>query len=481
MVWQHVTSTNDNCLGQECPYLSDCYLQKARRKAMDAELVVINHHLLVSDISVKETGFGEILPDAELVVIDEAHQLPDTATTLLGSSFTSRQCRLLAADVKKAVEEYTEAAELIKVLPAIELYAAEAFELFEGQPSKGALAAFRRVGELKEKLSALLEKLNALTEGLNEFSSLATEFAVLYKRSDSLSASLDSILTTKPSDDVIWYEVFQKSFSIHVTPTQVAKAFSGYMNILNAKWVFTSATLAIDNQFEHFNQTLGLKNVKEGLFESPFNFEKQAILYSPRGLPDTSDPSYTEMLLEKVAPIIEALSGRTFLLFTSFRAMNIAVEYLRMNTNFKMLVQGQLPKNTMLKTFKESENTVLLGTYSFWEGVDVRGDALSMVVIDKLPFASPDDPILRARVEQMKKDGKDAFNQLQVPAAIIALKQGIGRLIRDVDDEGVLVIGDPRLYARQYGKKFVASLPKMVRTREQSLVVNYAKSLFEED
>lgn len=482
-VWPLVTSTAENCLGQECPSLSKCHLIEARKAAQEADLVVINHHLLCADFAIKDGGFGELLPDADAFIIDEAHQLPEVASNFFGMTISTRQLLDLARDTR---DEYVrEAGDLPKLVEQIDqlIKVTQDFRLTAGtDPRRGPwqeLAANPMVMESLARLRATLEQLSGMLEAIR---GRGKGLDSCQERCEVLLADLDKI-TAEPEEgeaveDIRWYEIHKTSLRLNSTPLEIASVFRAQMNRRTAGWVFTSATLAVGDSFQHFQMQLGVHDARTERWDSPFDYQKQAMWFIPRGLPEPSDKGYTLAMMQLLLPILEASDGRAFLLFTSYRALNEAADWLEANSTFTLLVQGDAPKAELLDRFVKAKRGVLLGTSSFWEGVDVRGEALSLVVIDKLPFASPGDPVLQARLDAMRKRGLNPFMHYQVPQAAISLKQGAGRLIRDVSDRGVLIVCDPRLLRRDkpYGKIFLAAMPPFARTREVGDVVAFFES-----
>ncbi len=475
-VWPQVTSTKDNCLGQECAYFKDCHVMKARRRAQESDIVVVNHHLFFADIALRDEGVAELLPEADAVIFDEAHQLSDVAMNFFGDSISSRQLFELAQDVNIAhFKEAKDMSKLLQQTDAVQL-ALKNMRLAFGKMMRRE--AWHTVGnslELQAAISDLKKTLSLLQGTLEVVAERGKTLEQCYRRCVELSATFNALTGSSPADQIHWFETFQRAFVIRHTPMDVSEQFQAMMQAKQAAWVLTSATLAVGQQFTHFAAPLGLNHAKELLLDSPFDFEKQALLYVPRALPDPSASDYTEALIHAALPVLEASKGRAFLLFTSHRALKLAAELLEGKTEYPLLVQGTQPRATLLTAFRAHGNAILLGTSSFWEGVDVRGEALSCVIIDKLPFASPGDPLIEARIASMKKQGKNAFMEYQLPSAVITLKQGVGRLIRDIDDRGVLMLCDPRLIARPYGKLFLNSLPSMPRTRELAKVQDFFK------
>ena len=466
-IWAQVTSSTDNCLGQECSAYSKCHLIEARRRAQEADLVVINHHLLCADFSLKETGFGELLPGADCFIIDEAHQLSEVASNFFGVSVSGRQLQELVRDT--GVEYQRDAGDMKEIPRQTDRLSRDIKELrltFGIDPRRGPwseidrderiVAGLGRVRSSLADLQGLLKAAEGRGKGLD--SCLA--------RCEKLGADLSTLCDEQETEDIRWFETYTQSFRLNRTPLEISDLFRAQMEHHPGSWIFTSATLAVGGDFGHFQRQLGLDEVESKCWDSPFDYHRQALWYVPKGLPDPRSPGYTKAVVEYAAPVLKASRGRAFMLFTSHRALREAARLLDAESDFQLLVQGFASKGELLDKFRTSDNAVLLGTASFWEGVDVRGEALSCVIIDKLPFASPGDPVLQARIEALRKRGGNPFMEFQVPQAAIALKQGAGRLIRDVTDRGVLMICDPRLLKKGYGHVFLDSLPPMARTRD---------------
>lgn len=473
-VWPLVTSTADNCLGQDCPLLEECPLVKARKKASEAELVVVNHHLFFADMAIKEDGFGELLPEVNAVIFDEAHQLPEVASLFFGESISSRQLLDLAQD---AVSEMLQAAgEMRSILEAatqLENRVADMRLLFGEEARKGVWTEVAEREKMPAAIEAVKLALAHLAACLEAASVRSKGLENLHKRAEDIQPLFAKLTGETPDNQVHWFETFKKGFAIQWTPLDVAKPFRDMVSARKSAWVFTSATLAVHEDFRHFANQLGLHDSESLQLPSPFAYERQALFYVPRGLPDTSDPAYTQAVLTAALPVLQASRGRAFVLFTSHRALKEAAEWLRGRLEYPLLVQGSMAKAELLRRFREQGNAILLATGSFWEGVDVRGEALSCVIIDKLPFASPGEPVVAARIDAYKARGRNAFVSYQLPGAIIAMKQGAGRLIRDENDTGVLMVCDPRLVGRPYGQLFLQSLPPMRRTRSLTEVQDF--------
>lgn len=466
-IWPWVTSTADNCLGQECPRFSECFVLKARRAAQEADVVVVNHHLLLADMALKEEGFGELLPGAAAFIIDEAHQLPETALQFFGTTVSSRQLAELGADV--VTEHAREAGDMPDLVRAAEQLQHRLADLRIALGQGSRRAPWREAAaqvEVASGLSAIQGALDRLQDMLRGAAPRGAGLHQCWQRSMTLAERLTDFVEEEGDRQVQWYETYTRSFALHRTPFEIGESFQQHMTGFKAAWVFTSATLAVGDDFSHFCAHLGLQDTRTARWDSPFDYRRNALLYLPPRMPDPSAPDYTRAVIEAALPVLQASAGRAFLLFTSHRALQEAAQLLKDRLPFPLLVQGTAPRRELLHRFRMLGNAVLLGTSSFWEGVDVRGNALSVVIIDKLPFASPGEPVLQARLDALRRRGGEPFRDAQLPQAVITLKQGVGRLIRDVNDRGVLMLCDPRLLSKSYGKVFLSSLPETRRTRE---------------
>lgn len=461
-VWPAVTSTADNCLGQECSYYSDCFLIKARRLAQEADVVVVNHHLFFADMSLREEGFGEVLPGAHAVIFDEAHQVMEVASHYFGTAITSRQLLELARDTESEyLRSALDMAALKEISTDLQQAVADMRLALGRERQREPWYKIAAKPALKTAITAVTQQLTALAENLQLAAERHKGLENCWKRCVSLAERFSCLTKSAPEQYIHWYETFTQAFSITHTPLNVAEQFQTAMRAHPKTWIFTSATIAIGKNFQHFQASLGLDTAKCMQLNSPFDYRQQSLMYLPSPLPDPQDSTYLHKVIAAAVPVIEASRGRTFFLFTSHRALLQAAEIIGWHINYPILVQGSMPKLQLLQRYKELGNAVLLGTGSFWEGVDVRGEALSCVIIDKLPFAMPDDPLMKAHIQSLKKQGKDAFKEYQLPQAVITLKQGAGRLIRDYLDRGVLMLCDPRLLTRDYGQTFLESLPDM--------------------
>ncbi|MFI3121790.1 MAG: ATP-dependent DNA helicase [Methylococcaceae bacterium] len=466
-VWYQATSTIDNCLGQDCSDYADCFLVKARKKAQESEILVVNHHLLCADWSIRDSGFGELLPNAEVVIIDEAHQLADTASNFLGITVGAKQLNDLAQDA--LIEYFNDATDIPQLRSAAEDLEHEVKDLrlaFGIELKRGEWQELENNPTIMTGLAAVKAQLQRLTDQLKLASVKTKGLESCFKRAEELMHQLQLILDEKTGKWIRWYEIHRKTFTLSRTPLDIAAEFRLFMQHHKATWIFTSATLSVANKFDHFANNLGLNEADSASWNSPFDYASQSLFYHPKGLPQPNDPQFIPLIIDFALPVLQASQGRAFFLFTSHRALKQAEDLLKNKITYPLLVQGSRPKAMLLEQFKKAGNAVLLGTSSFWEGVDVRGEALSCVIIDKLPFASPGDPVLKARLDAMTQQGRNPFFEYQIPAAVIALRQGIGRLIRDETDSGVLMICDPRLLKKAYGQQFLDSVPPMRRTRD---------------
>src|ERR1035437_5539722 len=477
-IWLQVTSTRDNCLGQECPNHKECFVLKARTEAMKADIVVVNHHLFFADVMLRDEGVAELLPACNTVIFDEAHQLPETASLFFGDNLSTSQLLDLAQDTRiEALTSAKDFAPLPKACDELDKAARDLRLVFKKEGRMPAIAtesfkefapALKTLSEKLAQIGSMLEKQAERSEGLEN----------CWQRSQAHALQLKHWQDNKDDDKVRWLEVFHHSLQLNSTPLSIAEIFEKQIGSTARAWIFTSATLAVKQDFSHYQNEMGLLKAKTACWDSPFDYEKQALLYVPTNLPEPNSEGYTEAVVQAALPMLEASRGRAFLLFTSLRAMQRAYEILqaefdRRGWDYPLLLQGEGSRNELLSRFRDHGNAVLLGSQSFWEGVDVRGEALSLVIIDKLPFAPPDDPVLAARIAQITKQGRNAFMEYQLPRAIITLKQGAGRLIRDENDRGVLMICDPRIITKQYGKRIWQSLPPMKRTRVEAEAVAF--------
>ncbi|MGB5177185.1 MAG: ATP-dependent DNA helicase [Gammaproteobacteria bacterium] len=470
-IWPRVTSTVENCLGQECEYFQDCFVVKARRLALEADIVVINHHLLFADMVLREEGFGELLPGADAFIIDEAHQLPEVASVFFGATLSSQQLRDLVRDTR--LEHVREAGDMQDLPASADRLEAVTHQLRLALGQADRRAAWSEVAAdaaLQEALLQLSTCLQQLTDWLVIAAERGKGLESCRARAVLLKDRLALLMQHSSSEFIHWFETFRTSFRLNLTPLNVAPIFRNCMENLSSAWVFTSATLAVGDSFEHFAAQLGLEGARQLKLDSPFDYRNNALLYLPDKMPAPNERFYVDAVVACARDVLEASAGRAFILFTSHAALQAAAAQLADTLDYPLLVQGTAPRRELLERFRELGNAVLLGTGSFWEGVDVRGAALSCVIIDKLPFSSPGDPILQARIEALREQGINPFMAYQLPYAVISLKQGVGRLIRDRSDRGVLVLCDPRLRSKAYGRIFLKSLPQMPCTSDSDRV-----------
>jgi ATP-dependent DNA helicase DinG len=469
-VWPQVTSTVDNCLGNRCEFYADCHVVAARQAAMAAEIVVVNHHLLLADLVLKEEGFGELLPGSEAVIIDEAHQFPDTAQMFFNLTLSSRSLQDLATDLSVEADVCAPADSAVGEIVEQLLNAVHAARL--SLSSSGGANANMMWDDAGDKFSVALDKcIEILDNVILWIDGRGEPGSGLQRCRDRACGAIDTIEKIVAADETAglrWVGLSQRGFNLNYTPIEVAESLGKLLDSRECSWIFTSATLAIKNDFSHFIARMGLHDPRTLNIESPFNYPLAGMLYLPAGMPEPSASGYTRKMLESLRPLIDAAEGRAFLLFTSHRALREAAQILRADDsfNYPLLVQGEAPRSKLLEQFAELSCPVLLGTASFWEGVDMRGDRLVLVAIDKLPFASPGDPLLKARLAAITRQGGRPFEQYQLPQAVLTLKQGVGRLIRDHGDSGVVAICDPRLQNKPYGKRFINSLPDFSLTHD---------------
>jgi len=472
-----VTSTLDNCLGTECPRFEKCFVVLARRQAQEADVVVVNHHLLFADMAIKQSGFGEVLPGAAAFIIDEAHQAPETASRFFSLILSSRQVEDLCQDATSECAELSGALAMLRDPLGDCLQKLKELNVTVNQrlPERGSWSAMTRDDSVRGALQSLDQSLGHLCHAMAQLEGRSRGMDSCIDRARTLLSRLDRFDEPATPNEVRWFERRGRGFALSITPLEVASAFHEFREESESAWVFTSATLAVEKDFSHFTRQLGLREAETLLLDSPFDYAQHALLWLPEHLPEPRDPEFVERLLDLAVPLLEASQGRAFLLFTSHKSLRRAAALLAERVDFPLYVQGQLPRSLLLESFRSSGTGVLLGSASFWEGVDVIGDALTLVLIDKLPFAPPDDPVIAARSEQLRSAGGNPFMQLFLPQAVIALKQGAGRLIRDVNDRGVLVICDPRIRTRAYGRIFLDSLPAMRLAENQPEVEQFLR------
>ena len=464
-IWPLVTSTAENCLGQKCPEYSKCHVVKARKAAQEADLVVVNHHLLLADLAMKEEGFVEFLPGAEAIILDEAHQVPDLAVQFFGVSLSSRELERLVDEARAATLPFSQP-ELNRRIDALQTAIRNFRADAPRQEGRHELNEVMR--ELREPLDVLSHTIRDVEIALADLRDTSIEIEKIHDQMLGVTERLTTLTGEDTWDGLRWLEVHPRSLRLHLTPLDVSEKLKGLIDNAFQSWIFTSATLAVGEDFSHFGSRMGLAGVAGLTFPSPFALDQNGLIYLPPDMPQPSDPSHTDAMLEAVTPLLDFTSGGMFCLFTSHRALNNAKKWFKSNKSVlggrTLLAQGDAPRDDLLRRFRQIGDAVLLGTGSFWEGVDVRGPALSIVAIDKLPFASPADPLMMARLEFLRRQGANGFMEHQLPLAALSLKQGAGRLLRDHTDYGVVVLCDPRITGKRYGRMFLQCLEPMPST-----------------
>ncbi len=473
-----VTSTVDNCLSKDCPNIAECHIMNARKKALEADLVVVNHHLFFADMALKDTGFGELIPDSHVMIFDEAHQIPDIAAEYFGEHFSSRQAFELCKDIQaEYAANLRDLQQLNKAAMNLEKNILDMRLAFDIDPTRGNWRDKSREHNIQQEVAHVKKSFELLYDVMKLAISRSDAIDNCFDRLCQMKSKFEKVNVTEQSGFSYWYDTSKRHYTLHITPLSIADKFGEYVSESDASWIFTSATVSVDDKFDHFTGQLGLPHARTQILGSPFDYHNQAMLCVPRYFPEPNDKASVKAITELALQLIEASNGRAFLLFTSHRVLRLVAEQLEDQTSLPILIQGSTSKRLLLEKFTKLKHAVLMGTSSFWEGVDVRGDTLSLVVIDKLPFASPDEPLLQARMEDCKLKGQDPFKNVQIPQAVITLKQGVGRLIRDVTDKGALVICDPRLVTRAYGEIFMRSLPPMRKTRDIESVDRFLRTL----
>ncbi|MCW5588161.1 MAG: ATP-dependent DNA helicase [Legionellales bacterium] len=476
-VWPLITSNSDNCLGQECEFFQQCCVLKARRQALAADVVVINQHLLCADLVLRDEGFGELLPGADVIIVDEAHHLPDIANQFFGERLSSWQIQEIIQDTLK--EYQLQARDQQSLAQAVEQLSQAIIHLRQQLGTQSYRKPWRDILKdqaLQSGFQRLLDNVTVLHQQLEKVAARSAIFHQLTQRVSQQKNLLQRFFDKVSEGIILWMENFQRTFHLHASPLTIATAFQQLKSSLNATWIFTSATLSVKHNFNHFQQQLGIEHAPTLLLNSPYPYAKQVLCYIPSNIPEPRSPHFLDYFIQHIKEVVNISRGRAFVLFTSHDSLQYVAKKLKLTISFPLFVQGQLPKAELLNEFIHSKNGVLLGTYSFWHGVDVRGDALSCVIIEKLPFASPGDPLLQAKLNALEAQGKQPFHEQQLPQAVIQFKQGFGRLIRDATDRGIFMIADVRIVTQWYGKAFLNSLPTIPRTRK----IEDVKQFFQE-
>jgi ATP-dependent DNA helicase DinG len=482
-IWPSVTSTKENCLGQNCEFAKSCFLIKARKEALAAEVLIVNHHLFFADFILKDEDVSEILPAADTVIFDEAHQIPDVGSIFFGDNFSTIQILNLIQDIQLSFKNIAKNLEELDVIcKDILMFIVELRNYLDSRNNRISYNKIPNKQEFSEKLEELIDGIGKLNNFIDSHKDQSPEMIKLSERVKSL-VNITQIWRANDSNDfVYWLDIFAKSIQFNITPISISNQFRKLQDKTKASWIFTSATLAVNESFEHFQTMMGLEEASTLQLKSPFNYNENACLYVPIDMPEPNTEMFNLALIKKALPLILAAKGRAFILSTSIKSMNEITSFLKdefekENIEFPILNQGMAPKNMLLDQFRSHGNAVLVGSLSFWEGIDVRGSALSLVIIDKLPFQSPGDPVFESKINMLKAKGGNPFMSLQLPQAIITLKQGAGRLIRDEFDKGVLMICDLRIINKPYGKKIWRSLPAFKRTRDENDAIDFLKRL----
>ena len=484
-VWNDVAATSENCIGTECPSYQECFVTTMRQRAAESDVIIVNHHLLCADAAVRQSAYGEVIPACTVAVIDEAHQLEDVATQYFGIAVSNRRLdelyrdgrRLVAGEAPPAVElEEASVLELLDLLDGVRNDA----HLFFGSLAPAAVGERTRV--TADTLSAVAEPARRLGRSLGDLASAlsrltgpsgSTDLAALGRRADEIRTQLGFLLAANDPTYVYFVERRGRGLLLRAAPIDVSSIIRELLIERMESTVLTSATLTVDTSFAYLRGRLGIADATELRLPSEFDYREQAILYLPREMPSPRHPGFTAAVAREVTALLRITAGRAFVLFTSYANLRDVHARLDPTLPYPLLVQGRSPRSVLLREFRATPNAVLLATSSFWQGVDVAGDALSCVVIDKLPFASPGDPLTAARMEQIDADGGNPFSDYQVPLAILTLLQGLGRLLRHRTDRGVLALLDPRLRTKGYGRRFLDSLPPAPVTHDLAPVARF--------
>lgn len=469
--WREISATSENCVGGSCPSFQSCFVTRMRQDAERADLVIVNHHLLCADLAVKDAGYGAVIPDYDTLVLDEAHLIEDTAAQYFGKQVSSLKVDELCRDVERELKAATlDAREVYSQVESLRHRADSAFKLL-ARAAGQRLAAGWMSGRAAEEGGALLNRLQGLSAAILAVPERGEGLTGLATRAAQVKDELGFLLEAKDPDHVYFCEARGRYVALRATPIDVAPLLRERLWQPARAAVLTSATLAVDGGFAHLRSRLGLEgeHVEEVLLPSPYDFARQAVLYVPKRMPEPQSPAFVDRAAEETEALLELSQGRAFVLFTSYQNLHKVAERLAGRVPWPLLVQGEAPRATLIEQFRRTPHAVLLATASFWQGVDVAGEQLSCVIVDKLPFASPADPVVSARIDRLKNQGGNPFAEYQVPVAILMLKQGLGRLIRSASDRGILAVLDSRLVEKSYGRRFLQSLPpaRLVHDLEQ--------------
>jgi ATP-dependent DNA helicase DinG len=477
--WKGISARSENCVGKECPDYDRCYVTKLRQRAAESDIIVVNHHLLFADLVVRQGAYGEVIPEYDHLVLDEAHQLEDVATASFGVTVSSARVEELAQDAEKAWNGRNARSRARQAVAELKRLRGASQELFQTyRPRDGREDRYRLLPkgitpEQERALDVFRRQLARIREGLDGIPEPDESTVALTRRAGEMEIDLDVIVGAADPQAVSWCEMRERSVALRSSPIHVAPMVRSALLDRKRTVVLTSATLAVDESFDYVSSRLGVEPGRSRLLPSPFDYRSQALLYVPRHLPPPRDPGFVRAAAEEIRHLVHASRGRAFLLFTSFANLHAVRDELSPGLPFPLFVQGEASRGEILDSFRETPGAVLLATSSFWEGVDVMGEQLSLVVVDKLPFAVPSDPLISARMDWIAGEGGNAFSEYQVPMAILALKQGLGRLIRSKTDRGVVAVLDSRLSTMAYGKRFIKSLPPYRLTQDRDQVAQF--------
>ncbi|NOT60473.1 MAG: ATP-dependent DNA helicase [Acidobacteria bacterium] len=486
--WRHVDARSDICIGQKCPSFDDCFITKARQAALDADIVIVNHHLFFADLALRDKEWGQVLPDYSAVIFDEAHQLEDIAASYFGAHVSSYQVDDLLGDISRLPIVNVEASrELIQATARVSKFADQFWLIFSGNDPRlprmmsndegrfvlrqQMFARKNRDGNFEatpagERYVQLKAALDRLVSSLNVIKDAPPEMEQVLRRAEQLRFDLQFILMADDPMFVYWCERRGRGFFLTATPIDSSGILADRLFEKIESCVLTSATLTSNASFEFIRSRLGVEKAVELIADSNFDYKSQALIYLPKGMPDPRDRNFTEAAAAEIIKLLNLSQGRAFVLSTSHGGMQALRQLVEPEIDFPILMQGEGARSGLLDKFRATPNSVLFATASFWQGVDVRGESLSCVIIDKLPFAVPSDPVVAARQRHIDSKGGSSFNEYSVPSAIITLKQGIGRLIRSASDRGVIALLDARLLTKNYGQQFLESLPPSRITQE---------------
>ena len=475
-----VTSTSENCLFGDCKFSNDCFVNKARRRAHSAEVIIVNHHLFFSDFFNENDDANNLLPKSDVIVFDEAHNLIDLAMLYSSKIFSSLKLNRVLDDLINHLKNSVIGLENFSMIfNRYNFSISQLLDLVKDEPQKISLYKLGQLTTFKDHLIETMNNLEELINAIKEPGFINKDIDASIKELNNFIELLKNIINPSEKKNALWLEKFNNSISIHITPIDVKGIFSK-TTASSDSMVFTSATMTTNNNFDYFKDLTGLKDIETRVFESPFNYEKNALLHIPMGLPNPNEKDFFSSLVDYAYPAIKLNKGRTLFLTTSLNGVEqVANQFEFINNRnvdtLNILKQGMLPNQLLIEEFKNSQNSVLIGSFSFWEGIDLIGDNLTLLIIDKLPFKSPDDPIVDAKINLLNE--KDFFMKSQIPMTTLLIKQGMGRLIRNFSDKGVAILGDNRIQKKYYGKQILKSLPPFQLVEDYNQVLNFIEEL----